>query len=134
MSSAISLPFRFNEFGQVDTTASPDRFWKDQILLTIFTRFGERVLRPSFGSNVVSALFENSDLASEVAVSSIKLAFNTWLPQLSLVELTPLFNEKTDSLEVKVVYLLPSGESDTITLNTAIFNRSGDIIQEIPRG
>lgn len=134
MSTSIAIPFKFNEFGQLDTTSNQARFWKDQILLTIFTRFGERVVRPSFGSNVVSALFENSELASEVAVSSIKLAFNTWLPQLSLIELTPVFNEDTDSLEVKVVYVLPNGESDTISLNTAIFNRSGDIIQEIPRG
>lgn len=134
MGTAIALPFRFNEFGQVDTSSNESKFWKDQVLLTIMTRFGERVMRPDFGSDVSSSLFESLSVASEVAVSSVNIAFNTWLPQLRVVEVSPEFNEETSQVEVTIVYVIPSGESDTITLNTAIFNRSGDILQEIPRG
>lgn len=134
MGTAIALPFRFNEFGQLDTSSNESKFWKDQVLLTIMTRFGERVMRPDFGSDVSSSLFESLNVASEVAVSSINIAFNTWLPQLRVIEVSPEFNEETSQVEVTIVYVIPSGESDTITLNTAIFNRSGDILQEIPRG
>lgn len=132
--SAISVPFKFNEFGQVEVSTSEGKFWKDQILLTLMTRFGERVLRPNFGSSVGDSVFEPSDLAADTAANSIKISFNTWLPKLRLIEVTPEFNENSGFLEVTLVYVLPSGESDTITLNTAIFNRTGDILQEIPSG
>ena len=123
MGTAIALPFRFNEFGQLDTSSNESKFWKDQVLLTIMTRFGERVMRPDFGSDVSNSLFENLNVASEVAVNGINIAFNTWLPQLRLIEVSPEFNEETSEVEVTIIYAIPSGESDTITLNTAIINR-----------
>jgi phage baseplate assembly protein W len=134
MATAISIPFKFNEFGQVDTTTNPSKYWKDQIILTLFTRFGERVIRPNFGSQLGSGVFENSDAALEVAVSGIRLAFNEWLSELNLTEISPKFNEEIGSLEISLIYALPSGQSDTITLNSAILNRFGDILEEIPLG
>ena len=132
--AGISIPFRFNEFGQVETAVNESKYWKDQILLTIMTRFGERVFRPSFGSGIGETLFEPADTAAETAVRTINVAFNTWLPRLTLTEVSPRFNYDTGFLEVTVLYVLPSGQSDTITLNTAILNRTGDIIEEIPSG
>lgn len=132
--SGIAIPFRFNEFGQVETAVTESKYWKDQILLTIMTRFGERVLRPNFGSDIGDVLFESTGVAAETAIRTINIAFNTWLPKLTLTEVYPEFDDDTGFLEITVMYRLPSGESDTVTLNTAIFNRTGDIIEEIPSG
>lgn len=129
--SAISIPFRFNEFGQVDATTDIRKIYQDRVLLTLLTRLGERVMRPNFGSLVGDALFENETTASEIVLSSIGTTFNTWLTDLSLIEATPFFDRNTGFMEVQVTYGLPSGESDTVKLKTAILNRSGDIIQEI---
>ena len=132
--AGISVPFRFNEFGQVEAAVNESKYWKDQILLTIMTRFGERIFRPDFGSGIGETLFESSGTASETAVRTLNIAFNTWLPKLTLTEVTPRFNDQTGLLEITLFYTLPSGESDTVTLNTAILNRTGDIIEEIPSG
>ena len=132
--SSIAVPFKFNEFGEVSSAVTESDYWKNQILLTLMTRFGERVMRPSFGSSIGDALFESADSAGEAALRAINTAFNVWLPKLSLNEVYPEMNEDTDSLVITVNYQLPSGESDTITLNTAIFNRTGDILEEIPSG
>ena len=134
MATSFSIPFRFNAFGQVDTTSNPNKFWKDQILLTLFTKFGERVLRPNFGSEVSALIFENSEAATEVATNSIRVAFNEWLSDLQLNEIIPVYKDETGALEITLMYTLPSGESDTITLNSAILNRFGDILEEIPLG
>lgn len=132
--TGISLPFKFNEFGQVESSATASKYWKDQILLTLMTQFGERLFRPSFGSSVGDSLFEPQDTAAEVVSRGINIAFNTWLPKLTLTEAIPEFNAETGFLIITVAYTLPSGESDTITINTAIFNRTGDIIEEISSG
>ena len=132
--AGISVPFRFNEFGQVETSSSESKYWKDQILLVLMTRFGERIFRPDFGSGVGDTLFESSDTAVETAVRAINIAFNTWLPKLTLTEVAPTFDDETGFLEITVLYVLPSGQRDTTTLNTAILNRTGDIIEEIPSG
>lgn len=132
--AGIALPFKFNEFGRVDIASSEDRYWKNQILLTLMTKFGERIMRPSFGSNVGDTLFEADELAIETATQAINIAFNTWLPRLVLREVIPVFDYETGYLEISVAYELPSGKSDTITLNTAILNRTGDILEEIPSG
>lgn len=132
--AGIAIPFRFNEFGQVDITTDESKYWKEQILLTIMTRFSERILRPDFGSAIGDSLFESPEIAAETSVRTINTAFNTWLPRLTLTEIVPEFNESTGFLEVTIFYTLPSGESDTVTVNTAILNRTGEIIEEIPSG
>lgn len=132
--ASISVPFRFNEFGQVEASVTESKFWKDQILLTLMTRFGERIMRPDFGSNIGSTVFESISVASESAVNTVATTFNTLLPKLSLTETSVEINEDTGFIEVTVIYRLPSGNTDTITVNTAIFNRSGDILEEIPSG
>lgn len=132
--SSISLPFRFNDFGQVEATFSESKYWKDQVLLTLMTRVGERVMRPDFGSTIGSTLFESTTVAADTAVSTLTSTFNRLLPKLRLMDLVVTVDEDTNSVEVTVYYVLPSGNTDTATINTAIFNRYGDVLEEIPRG
>ena len=132
--ASISVPFKFNEFGEVASNINESDYWKNQILLTLMTRFGERVMRPSFGSSIGEAIFEPMESVGEVAVRAINNAFSVWLPTLTLNEVSPELDEDENSVMVTVNYTLPSGKSDTITLNTAIFNRTGDILEEIPSG
>jgi phage baseplate assembly protein W len=133
-SSVVSLPFKFNEFGQVNTTIDSKTMWRDRVLMVLLTRFSERLMIPSFGSDIASTVFENADLASEIATKTISIAFNKWLSSLELKGITPVYDYTTGTLEVTLLYTLPSGETDTVTFNTAIFSRSGDLILELTRG
>lgn len=133
-SSVISMPFGFNAFGQVSTTTDARKMWRDRIFLVLFTRFHEKLMTPSFGSDLGSILFESAGTASEVAVKTINIAFNKWLKELNLKNVTPLYNYETGFLEITILYTLPSGETDTVNINTALFNRSGDLILEITNG
>jgi phage baseplate assembly protein W len=129
---AISLPFNFNSFGELNATADPRKIWQDRVIEVILTRYGEKVMRPNFGSGVSDALFENEADAIETATSEIGIAFNTWLKDLKLLSMEPTFDRTNGFLVITLVYRLPSGETDTVTLKTAILSRSGDLIQEIP--
>ena len=133
-SSVVSLPFKFNEFGQVSTTTDSKKMWRDRVLLVLLSRFGERLMIPSFGSDIASTVFESADMATEIATKTISIAFNKWLTSLELKGINPLYDYTTGTLEVTILYSLPSGETDTVTFSTAIFSRSGDLILELTRG
>lgn len=132
--SVISMPFSFNAFGQVNTTNDPKKLWRDRVLLVLLTKFHEKLMTPSFGSDLNTVLFEGASQAAEIAVKTINIAFNQWLSSLKLKSITPAYNNDTGTLEVTILYSLPSGETDTVTVNTAVFNRSGDLLLEITNG
>ena len=133
-SFSVTMPFRFDEFGKVATTTDTKRIWRDRVLLVLLTRFNEKLMTPSFGSDLGSTVFENADMATEIATKTISIAFNKWLTSLELKGITPTYDYTTGTLEVSLMYALPSGEVDTVTFNTAIFSRSGDLILELTRG
>jgi uncharacterized protein len=128
----ISLPFSFDEYGRISTTDDQKLIWRDRVRLVLMTRFGERVMRPSFGSDLVNSLFETESVAIEMVKRTVTIAFNQLLNSLNLIEMNPVYDQTTGGLELSVTYSLPSGEIDSVSLKTAVFNRSGDILQEIP--
>ena len=129
--SAISLPFSFNNFGELSYSTDPKKIWQDRVLLVLMTRFGERVMRQNFGSNVSATVFEPDSVAIETVRRTISEAFTQWLSALELTAINPVYDLETGALNVSVTYRLPTGEEDTVPLKTAILSRSGDIIQEI---
>lgn len=133
-STVISLPFSFNEFGQLNTTSDIRKIWQDRVMLVLLTRFGERVMRGNFGSRIGEAAFKNEGEAIEIITTTIKSAFTAWLSDLDFISIDPKFDRNTSTLEVDVYYRLPSGEETKTNLKTAILSRSGDVIQEIPNG
>lgn len=131
---SIAIPFRFTSAGTVATATDERQIWRDRVLIVLLTKFSERVMRPNFGSDLNQSLFENEGTAIEIATRAINIAFNTWLGALNLVELIPKFDGNTGFLEINVSYLLPSGEEDQVIIKTAIFSRSGELVQEITNG
>jgi len=135
----IDLPFSFvrdsnpsnSTLYAVTSTTDLRKIWQNRVFLVLTTRLGERVMMPDFGSNLHKAVFENSVTAAEIAKDSVTTAFSKWLLELNLKEINPSFDSNTNTLIVNVVYGLPNGEIDSVTINTGIFNRSGDLVLEI---
>jgi len=132
--SVFNIPFKFNEVGQISTASDETTIWRQRIIMVLATKFGERVMRPDFGSNLGDTLFEDETLAAEIAQRTITIAFNKWLSGLKLLEVQQKYDYSTGYMEVTIIYELPSGINDAFSINTAIFNRSGDLIQELSNG
>jgi phage baseplate assembly protein W len=136
----INYPFEFNRnvantnINSVSATSDFKEVWKSRVLLVLGTRPGERLMRPDFGSNLHTVVFEPESTAGQIAKDSITQAFNTWLSSLELRQISPSFDPTTGTLTVSIIYGLPNGEADSVTINTGIFNRSGDLLQEINNG
>ena len=124
----FAIPFKFNSQGKVDTASSDLALWRSRVYLTLMTRFGERLMRPDFGADLAATLFENEQLASEIATRTIGIAFNKWLPGLKLIEAVPLYRRETGLLDITVRYTLPTGSVDEVIVSTSTLSRTGEII------
>jgi phage baseplate assembly protein W len=129
-SAGFSIPFSFNKVGKVNSVVDSRELWKLRVHSLMLTRFGERLMRPDFGTNLEATLFENEDLASEIAVKTISIAFNKWLPGLNLIEARPQYDKNSGSLNIDIRYTLPDGATDDLIVSTGILTRSGDLIKE----
>jgi phage baseplate assembly protein W len=136
----LNYPFSFgrniSQTNITGTSATADLkvIWQQRVLLVLGTRPGERLMRPDFGSNLHTVIFEPESTAGQIAKDSITQAFTTWLPALELRQISPTFDDTTGTLTVSITYGLPTGEADSVTIDTGIFNRSGDLLQEINNG
>lgn len=137
MGTTISLPFSFNVSGAVNTTASYQRQWADRVLGVLFTLPGERVMRPSFGSQAKAAVYEPEGVVGEFVTRTVTAAFGQFLPELSLsgVKVTTENGGLDDQVfVVSVDYELPNKQKDSVTAKIGTFSRSGELLQEIDNG
>lgn len=135
MGVAISLPFVFNSSGAINTNNLDSKQWADKVLSVVFTRFGERVMRPNFGSLTGEAVFEPEGSVVDFVNQAVTSAFGEFLPELKLTKVeitdgdTSGLNELV--LTISVEYRLPNKQVDTITTKIGSFTRAGELIEEI---
>jgi phage baseplate assembly protein W len=135
MGVAISLPFSFNDSGAINTNNLESKQWADKVLSVVFTRFGERAMRPNFGSLAGEAVFEPEGSVVDFVTQAVTSAFGEFLPELKLTKIE-VTNESKDDLNelvltVSVEYRLPNKQVDTITTKIGSFTRAGELIEEI---
>lgn len=124
---AFSIPFAISN-GKIQTTVDTPAIWRNRVSAVLNGRFSERVMRPDFGTHLTNILFETRDVAIDEAERTITIAFNTWLSALNLIDIATKYDPNTANVEVTIRYTLPSGAEDQVTVNTATFNRSGEIV------
>lgn len=132
MSTAISLPFSFDETGSIATTANTAKIWEDRVIITVMTSLNSRVMRPTFGSDVNKVAWENINDALTLIKQSISVAFSRWLTALELLEVSGYIDPVDGYLVAQVKYNLKAENiNTTLNIKTAILSRSGDVLLEV---
>jgi len=132
MPKAISLPFSFDSSGAVAYTQDEKKMWQDRVVLVLMTRLGERVMRPTFGSEVKDSLFETEDAAVTMIRKSVSVAFSRWLSQLELISVTTTVDPVDGFIVLEVGYRYSPRENEQrVKIKTAILSRSGETILEV---
>lgn len=129
---AISLPFGFNSGGAVSYTIDERKIWQDRIVIAVMTSLGERVMRPTFGSNTKVAIFESFEDAIALIKQAVGVAFSQWLTALTLTAVVGTVDKAEETLNIEIFYRYGQTLEDLVTIKTAILNRSGEIILEVP--
>ena len=127
---AISLPFSFNSAGEVSYTTDEKKIIQDRLGLAIMRRPGGRVMRPSFGSAIYEALFEDEQSAIDIATEAVASCFVEFFPYLVLTEVIPIQDED-GTLELEVVYRKARETlTEVLRIQTKTFSRTGEVIEE----
>lgn len=131
---AITLPFTIGPNG-IDKTQDYSKIWKDRVYGVVLTSFNERVMSPTFGTQVKSSLFENIDDAMAAIRQSIQIGFSKWLSTLTLNSVIGSLDSDEGNLNIEVLYSIPGTiDEQSVTLKTDILSRSGDVLLEVNNG
>jgi phage baseplate assembly protein W len=133
MSKALSLPFQFDTAsGGLSITTDPNKIWQDRVIIAVMTSLGERIMRPTFGSDAPKTVGQNLNDAISIIKQSVAVSFSRWLKDLDLLEVTG-FTDQTDGyLIVQIKYNYRSQNiNQTVNIKTAILSRSGDVLLEV---
>lgn len=124
--TAISLPFSIDPYGKVAQTTDQTKIWADKVRSVIGTALRERVMRPTFGTDIPSAVFETQEDADGRILELVSTSFNTQLPRLDLQSVSNSFDQYSGTLTVDITYALPNEEIVSTTVGLIVV--SGTLI------
>ena len=113
---AIALPFSIDPYGKVTQTKEQSKIWADKVRSVIGTALKERVMRPLFGTNISSFVYEGQNFAELSVQDAVSTAFNNQLQRLQLQSVSSMFDDYTNTLSVDVIYALPNDEVVSTTI------------------
>lgn len=122
LESAISLPFSIDSYGRVTKTTDQSKIWADKVRSVIGTAVKERVMRPTFGTDIPSAVFENQENSIGRIQEVVSTSFSEQLPQLTLEQVETSYDEYSGTLTVSITYALPNEEVVTTTVGLIIIS------------
>jgi phage baseplate assembly protein W len=130
MERAIILPFSVDSTGSILSSNDPRLIWQSRVTAAVLTGVGERIFRPKYGGFIKSILFEPSADADYIIKESVTGTFTSYLPDLTLVNITTSMDSQLSTISVTIDYKLPNGQFDQVSIKTGFLTRSGDVIQE----
>ena len=99
---AISYPFTIDVQGRLGVATTYDQIVKGQLIDVLMTNFMERVMRPTYGSDLRSALFDPTDeLVRGDAATQVATRVGQWAPRVILQSL----KFKDDDLQPGTVFV-----------------------------
>lgn len=127
---AIFLPFSIDSYGSVSSTTDQTKIWADKVRSVVGTALGERVMRPEFGTDVVSGLYSGMSTASEAVRRNVYAAFAKYLPVLSLENVVVTVVDDSQ-MSVEITYGLPNQIEVTTTVGVAYVQGTAPIYEEL---
>jgi phage baseplate assembly protein W len=119
---AISYPFTLNVFGETTSTTDQRKIYTDRVLTLLSTTIGERPMRPTYGTNLALAMFENQGVAEVAIPAAIRSAIATWLPELTVNEINIKNFNDGGKVEVELLLTFPDYTTGTISVYSVTLN------------
>lgn len=119
---AISYPFTLNVFGETTSTTDQKKIYTDRVLTLLSTSIGERPMRPTYGTNLGLAMFENQGVAEVAIPAAIRSAISTWLPALTVNQINIKKFNDGGKVEVELLLTFPDYTTGTITVRSVTLN------------
>jgi len=122
---AISYPFTLDPFGVVESTENQTKIYQDRVLTLLSTAVGERPMRPTYGTDVARAMFENQTDAKKAIDQAIRKAISTWIPEVDVDSVNVTTFDNSGKVGVEVNIILPDFTSTTVNVLSTTLNPNG---------
>jgi phage baseplate assembly protein W len=119
---SISYPFTIDPFGVVFTTNSQSKIYQDRILTLLSTAKGERPMRPTYGTDIGRAMFENQGSVNPAIKSAILSAMGTWIPEVTVDNILISGIEDNGQVQVTLQVTLPDYSSVSLNVLSSTLN------------
>ena len=119
---AISFPFTLDPFGKTASTTDQRKIYQDRVLTLLSTAGGERPMRPTYGTNIATAMFENQGNVEKAINDAIRSAISKWIPELTVNNIFLKGFLDTGAVTVELNVSLPDFVEDNITVVTTTLN------------
>lgn len=128
---ALSLPFSIDSYGKVSVTQDQSKIWADRVRSVLGTAIRERLMRPTFGTLIPFAIFENEATSMAEIKVEVEKAFAEQLPLLTLESTETTIDEYTNILTVEVLYGLPNNEVVSTVIGLVLIQGANPSYQEL---
>jgi phage baseplate assembly protein W len=119
---AITYPFALDPFGKTASTTDQRKIFQDRVLTLLSTAVGERPMRPTYGTNIALAMFENQGNVDKAINDAIRSAISKWIPELTVNDVLIKGFLDTGAVTVELNVTLPDFIEDSITVVTTTLN------------
>jgi phage baseplate assembly protein W len=119
---AISYPFTLDPFGKTTSSTNQKKIYQDRVLTLLSTAVGERPMRPTYGTNIATAMFENQGKVEKAINDAIRSAVSKWLPELTVNKINIVGFLDTGAVTVEINITLPDFTEDSITIVSTTLN------------
>jgi phage baseplate assembly protein W len=119
---SISFPFTLDDFGKVTSTTDQKKIYQDKLLTLLSTAVGERPMRPTYGTNIASAMFENQGKVEAAINQAIRTAIGNWIPDVTVERINVKGFLDTGAVTVELNVTLPDFEELSITVVSTTLN------------
>lgn len=106
--TALAFPFSIDDYGNVVYTTNQYEIWAGRVKSVVGTVLGERVMRPTYGTDMKRVLFNTRDAAEETIRKEVSRVFASYLPLLTLSDVAVDFSEFKGEANVMITYALPN--------------------------
>lgn len=119
---SISFPFTLDPFGKITSTTNQAKIYQDKVLTLLSTAVGERPMRPTYGTNIATAMFENQGKVEKAINQAIRTAISNWIPELTVEKIIVKGFLDTGAVTVEINVTLPDFAEASITVVTTTLN------------
>ena len=125
---AINYPFYLDSFGKITATSDPNKIYMDRALTLLSTAVYQRIMRPTYGTDVPRSLFETGNDYQTAVREAIARAMAVFLPLIKIVEITITEPDSFGESKVNVLLSFPNGATNTVTINTNYLSFDGTTV------
>lgn len=119
---SISFPFTLDPFGKTTSTTDQRKIYQDRVLTLLSTAVGERPMRPTYGTNIAAAMFENQGRVEDAINEAIRTAISTWIPELTVSSIKVIGFLDGGAVNVELNVTLPDFQEDQIRVVSTTLN------------